>query len=274
MGGSFFTSCSGKELYSHFLRVRELWNLNLPMYWGDDLDVRYRLTYELSKMRGKRILDVGSNVGMISRYASQANSVVGIDIETSFLNRAKEIAPKAEFIRASMDALPFENDSFDVVLFSHTVPGNDFVLPGTDVVAFREKTFREAFRVLRKGGTLLLTSPNREWRQWQRDRSAFSEKEGFLPVVHGKIFEEVATYTDRVFIGGWDRLPTLLGPLEDLFIGAMPPRSWRYCSLPPKLLCKSSFVWGKLENDFQKSFSCEPVKGRGKVKSIVLWAEK
>src|SRR6266487_3801412 len=62
---------------------------------------------------------------------------------------AEGVADRVELLTADMTALPFEDNSFDVVVSSlaiHNIPGR----------AGREKALTEAVRVLRPGGRLLI----------------------------------------------------------------------------------------------------------------------
>jgi SAM-dependent methyltransferase len=121
----------------------------------------------LSKLnlRGdERILDMGCGRGAVLLMAAQhltTGRAVGVDlwrsvdqsgnaVEATRRNAAAEgVADRVELHTANMMALPFEDDSFDLVLSSlaiHNIPGR----------AGREKAIDEAVRVLRPGGRLLV----------------------------------------------------------------------------------------------------------------------
>jgi ubiquinone/menaquinone biosynthesis C-methylase UbiE len=78
---------------------------------------------------------------------SNVGEVVGVDVAPSLLTEARELAadlPNVAFLEADGRALPFEDASFDVVVFDSTlthVPGPELALG-------------EAFRVLRPLGSL------------------------------------------------------------------------------------------------------------------------
>ena len=65
-----------------------------------------------------RILDAGCGTGLITRHL---NNAIGLDVNNWALNRAKFHAPKATFIQGSITALPFADDSFDLVICTHTL---------------------------------------------------------------------------------------------------------------------------------------------------------
>ena len=78
--------------------------------------------------------------------------VVGSDISARILETARETARRAgvepELVRANLEALPFPNGSFDVTLCSQVIEHLEEPKLG----------LRELARVLRPGGTLILTS--------------------------------------------------------------------------------------------------------------------
>lgn len=103
---------------------------------------------------GERILDVGCGTGVLTRMSLEAagpNSfAVGIDPAAKMVWVARETAAhlnsQAEFKVAAMEALPFPDASFDVVLSSlmlHHLP------PDT-----KRQGISEVYRVLKPGGRL------------------------------------------------------------------------------------------------------------------------
>ena len=126
-------------------------------------------------LRGdERILDLGCGRGAVLLMAAQhlaTGRAVGVDLwrkvdqsgnsaEATRRNAVAEgVADRVELHTADMTALPFENNSFDVVLSSfavHNISGR----------AGREKAISEAVRVLRPGGRLRIVDV-RATRQYQ-----------------------------------------------------------------------------------------------------------
>jgi SAM-dependent methyltransferase len=116
-------------------------------------------------LRGdERILDMGCGRGAVLLMAAQhltTGRAVGVDLwrtvdqsgnspEAAQRNAVAEgVADRVELHTGDMTALPFEDDSFDVVVSSlaiHNIKGR----------AGREKAVSEAVRVLRPGGRLLI----------------------------------------------------------------------------------------------------------------------
>jgi ubiquinone/menaquinone biosynthesis C-methylase UbiE len=100
-----------------------------------------------------RILDAGCGTGMLlGPLLEKAKLVIGIDMSTKMLCAAKKRAPGASLVLADADNLPFADGSFDVVV-SVTLLQN---MPNPN------RTVREIARVIRPGGTAIITSLKRK----------------------------------------------------------------------------------------------------------------
>jgi SAM-dependent methyltransferase len=101
---------------------------------------------------GERVLDLGSGSGMdVFAAAVQVGphgTVVGVDITPEQLGKAARLVRDGHvsFRRARIEELPFENDSFDVVISNGVV----------NLSPDKRRVFAEAARVLRPGGRLAL----------------------------------------------------------------------------------------------------------------------
>jgi SAM-dependent methyltransferase len=99
--------------------------------------------------QGKRVLDLGCRSGALTRHFLEGNSVVGLDVDPSALEKAAALG--IEPVRANVEEpLPFEDASFEVVvageLFEH--------------LQFPDALVGEIRRVLRPGGVLAGSVPN------------------------------------------------------------------------------------------------------------------
>ncbi|WFU09231.1 methyltransferase domain-containing protein [Rhizobium sp. CB3090] len=96
------------------------------------------------------VLDVGSGVGGPARFLAAAHGcrVAGIDLSEPFVNAAHYLTERTgqtgqvSFQTASALELPFESDSFDVVLLLHVAMN----------IADRARLYREIRRVVKSGG--------------------------------------------------------------------------------------------------------------------------
>ena len=104
---------------------------------------------------GERVLDVGSGAGTDSHVAAQmvgpAGSVTGLDMTPEMLAKARAAAAdmnavNVEFVEGEADALPFPDESFDVVISNGVV----------DLAPDKDAVFSEIFRVLAPGGRIQL----------------------------------------------------------------------------------------------------------------------
>ena len=132
------------------------------LWWGDDLDVRFFLLKNLIKIKNKKILDIGCNVGITMSFLDNSNDLHGIDNDNFCVNKARELNNTAHIIKGSMEYLPYADKSFDVLVMMNTIPHYDFPVSKGTKDGFIQRTFDEIYRVLRDDGVLYLTTPNGE----------------------------------------------------------------------------------------------------------------
>jgi len=101
------------------------------------------------------ILDVGcGNARDIGLFSMIGAISVGIDISKGMIKEAREKIGKenldSEFLLDDATRIPFKNNIFDKVLCSETI----------EHIPNWEKTINEMQRVLKKGGLLVITTPN------------------------------------------------------------------------------------------------------------------
>lgn len=109
-------------------------------------------TYEAALDRvgigpGQRVLEVGCGSGVFLRAAAERGAAVtGVDSSERLVELARDRAPEAELMVGDLQALPFDDDSFDVVA------GFNAFFFAADMVA----ALREAGRVARPGGSVVI----------------------------------------------------------------------------------------------------------------------
>jgi SAM-dependent methyltransferase len=98
---------------------------------------------------GALVLDAGCGPGRVFGYQvrRQPRFIVGLDRDASVRENRNVDRP----VRGDLEALPFRDASFDVVLLAHVL----------EHVARPEAVFGEVARVLKPGGRVLALTPNR-----------------------------------------------------------------------------------------------------------------
>lgn len=123
-------------------------------HYDDTFDGRYTLRFKNLLLNlvqipdGGQVLDVACGNGRLLEMLRQKQrfSGFGVDLSGKMVENARRLNPDMVFRQARCDALPFENESFDVL----TVCAAYHHFP--DVAAFAG----EAFRVLKPGGRLYI----------------------------------------------------------------------------------------------------------------------
>ena len=119
---------------------------------------------------GKDVLDIASGEGYgANLLAENAAKVTGVDIDPDLIRKAsaKYPRPNLSFIQGSIENIPFPDDSFDIVTCYETL----------EHVADHEKVSRELNRVVKPGGLIFISTP---------DKQNYSELGGYHNPFHKK----------------------------------------------------------------------------------------
>lgn len=126
--------------------------------------------------RGLRVVDLGCGDGALAQETARfARTVVGVDRRPELVERARETARrtngrKATFRVADIEALPFEDASFDVAILAQSL----------HVTADPAAALAEAARVLVPGGRVLVLDLLPHDEAWVRQRLGHV-RQGFEP---------------------------------------------------------------------------------------------
>ncbi|MFH1054920.1 MAG: arsenite methyltransferase [Candidatus Altiarchaeota archaeon] len=106
--------------------------------------------------KGSTVLDLGSGAGfdcfLAAKKVGKTGKVIGVDMTEEMVEKAKENAKKyrynnVEFRLGDIEALPVEDNSVDFIISNCVI----------NLAPDKSKVFKEAYRVLRKGGKLLVS---------------------------------------------------------------------------------------------------------------------
>jgi ubiquinone/menaquinone biosynthesis C-methylase UbiE len=145
---------------------------------------RYALSLQFAK--GKTVLDLASGEGYgAALLANVARSVIGVDIDpvsVDYANDRYSNYGNLKFSIGSCDAVPLPNNSVDVVTSFETIEHHDR----------HEEMMSEIKRVLKPGGILIISSPN---------RLTYSDEPNYSNPYHVKelYYEELLNLLSRYF---------------------------------------------------------------------------
>ena len=125
--------------------------LGHPSYvWRFGLERRLSLIRRYVPLEDRRMLDIGCGVGaFVRRLADLSAHVYGVDIDGERVRRGAQAVPGLAM--AVSENLPFQDSAFDLVLLHEVL----------EHVRDDALTLREACRVTRPGGHVVIFCPNR-----------------------------------------------------------------------------------------------------------------
>lgn len=129
----------------------ELWGRQ-PRTWSQDLEPLmaplYRAALDaLAPLTGRRLLDVGCGAGLaLQLAASRGAQVSGLDATAALLAVAGTRVPAADLREGDLEALPYDDGSFDVVCAFNSIQYADDPAGAVAEIA----------RVCRPGGTVVV----------------------------------------------------------------------------------------------------------------------
>lgn len=165
--GFLFAYYAARYTYIKYRKARELIRVNIlePQIvkvfekgadrlpdWIESSDSRLAALLEAAgSLSGKKVLDVGCGKGRFARVMIEKGaSIFGIDLSSNMLRSTRSLTG-GHFVQASVTALPFADESFDVV----------YAVEVMEHLPSPERAIKEMSRTLKKGGNLLIVDRNR-----------------------------------------------------------------------------------------------------------------
>lgn len=106
----------------------------------------------VKKISPVRLLDAGCGKGYLGETVRPyTQEYIGFDISSSAIEISRKRIPHSMFKTGSLLHLPFEDESFDCIICSEVL----------EHIPEHNKAIKELHRVIKKGGTVLISTPNR-----------------------------------------------------------------------------------------------------------------
>ncbi|GAC1444822.1 MAG: hypothetical protein NVSMB52_04590 [Chloroflexota bacterium] len=112
-----------------------------------------KAAHALRLPQGARVLDLGCAFGFGTRMLTARFATFGHDLSKDYIERAKRSVPNAIFTQGPAHKIPYPDGYFDAVL----------LLDVLEHVPDELQVLDEISRVLRVGGQLVLSVPNKGW---------------------------------------------------------------------------------------------------------------
>jgi ubiquinone/menaquinone biosynthesis C-methylase UbiE len=86
-------------------------------------------TLSLEGVMAESVMDIGTGSGLFAEvFAGRGLAVTGVDTNPEMLAAAREFVPDGDFVQGSLEELPFDDASFDLVFLGHVLHEADDLL--------------------------------------------------------------------------------------------------------------------------------------------------
>ena len=175
------------------------------------------------------MLDVGCSTGFILASLDASNTTYGFDINEQAIRQGRELNPAANLLCHSMyEPFPYHDEMFDAVIMAHAMPHYSVGDPDNH----KPEVLQEVYRVLKKGGTLYLTTSN---------KNHLGQPDFCRAYPAGLFYKQVAQDLQifrQASIFGWNPLPSLLFFLSKPTFHQIPARYRKFLFFPSPVLAR------------------------------------
>lgn len=164
---------------------------------------------ELADLKeGENVLDLGSGGGidvfLAANKVGESGKVIGVDMTKEMIEKAKKNAEdgnykNVEFRLGEIENLPVENDSIDVIISNCVI----------NLTPDKSVAYKEAFRVLRPGGRILVSDLvtegeipeeiRRSFQAWSECIAGAMEKQTYLDTIKMAGFSDIKIVEQHYF---------------------------------------------------------------------------
>ncbi|MEM2001446.1 MAG: arsenite methyltransferase [Candidatus Methanomethylicaceae archaeon] len=157
---------------------------------------------------GETVLDLGSGGGidvfLAAKKAGPKGKVIGVDMTEEMINKARDVASKygynnVEFRLGEIENLPIESESVDVIISNCVI----------NLSPDKERVFREAYRVLKPGGRIMISdlvtegelpeTLKKSFDAWANCVAGALEKNDYLGVIRKAGFKNVKIVSETPY---------------------------------------------------------------------------
>jgi len=220
-------------------------------WWGDSIDCRFHLIKRVKSLKNQKILDIGSNTGIIMSELDESNNIYGFDYNHDFIKECYKISPRSKVFQADMFNIPLLNDSFNSVILAGMLD-----VPKSFVE--KRKLLEEVHRILVPNGTVFIMTFSQQHWCYQRNKTRVNLKQ------LQQLLEPFFEYK----IYGWNPIPPFLFFIPPSLVAWIPHSLWKYLDIPSPILAKVPGMYNYLKwlsnkkalLKISKSFYVEAVK--------------